>query len=153
MDYSSNVIPQSSRLCFHISVTCCCNNWNELKSEFRFLQIRKQQHLCSFVATSHRIYSEADSRLPSFPDRFQVAKYSIYEKVKPLFVVFILCTTLVLAGLLLHDFTCFTAEKQQQLVCAGAAELFQRRERTAVSGGQVPEGGCRSRGMKAAAQL
>ncbi|XP_047457616.1 protein mono-ADP-ribosyltransferase PARP4 isoform X5 [Mugil cephalus] len=32
------------------------------------------------VLEKFRIYSETDSKLPSFPDRFHVAKYSIYEK-------------------------------------------------------------------------
>lgn len=30
----------------------------------------------------HRIYTETDATLPKYPDNFQVAKYSIFEKVK-----------------------------------------------------------------------
>ena len=30
----------------------------------------------------HRIYTETDSDVPTFPDEFQVAKYSIFQKVK-----------------------------------------------------------------------
>lgn len=41
----------------------------------------------------------------------------------------------------------FSQGKQQDVVCAGAAE-FQRRERTAVPCGQVLEGRYRSQGMK-----
>lgn len=35
----------------------------------------------------YRSYTEADPDLPPFPDNFEVAKYSIYEKVKQLLVL------------------------------------------------------------------
>ena len=44
--------------------------------------------LCTFVNIKfHRIYTETDSDLPSYPNDFQVAKYSIFEKVKLLFKI------------------------------------------------------------------
>lgn len=38
------------------------------------------------IVIFHRIYTETDSDLPSYPDHFQVAKYSIFEKVKLQFI-------------------------------------------------------------------
>ncbi len=38
------------------------------------------------IVTFHRIYTETDSDLPTYPDHFQVAKYSIFEKVKLQFI-------------------------------------------------------------------
>uniref|UniRef100_A0A8C2ZWQ6 Poly [ADP-ribose] polymerase n=1 Tax=Cyclopterus lumpus TaxID=8103 RepID=A0A8C2ZWQ6_CYCLU len=69
------------------------------------------------------IYTESDSDLPTYPQNFQVAKYSIFEKVT-----------------LRSQFELFLQPSEQRhLVCAGAAEL-QRGDGTEVPRGPVLEG-------------
>lgn len=48
------------------------------------------------IVIFRRIYTETDSDLPSYPDNFQVAKYSIFEKVKLQFISTTTAITVIL---------------------------------------------------------
>uniref|UniRef100_A0A667ZWZ0 Poly [ADP-ribose] polymerase n=1 Tax=Myripristis murdjan TaxID=586833 RepID=A0A667ZWZ0_9TELE len=114
-----NPLSQQGSLIFKISVP---QNLNDLRAALQEEWDAMPQQTISQMFSVPRIYTENDVDLPSYPDNFQVAKYSIFEKVKLYCLSFPACDVLCLMPLWCNLLCSAESAVRDQLVFLSSSE-------------------------------